>query len=72
MKKSFFKVSGLAGLMLLGGLTMVSCYEGDDNEIDYVTPVTPTPTPAKYFLSGAVLDSHGNQIAATVKVNGET
>ena len=72
MKKSFFKVSGFAGLMLLGGLTMVSCYEGDDSKIDYVVPDKPTPTPAKYYLSGIVTDNNGNQIKATVKVNDET
>ncbi len=72
MKKSFFKVSGLAGLMLLGGLTMVSCYEGDDSKIDYVVPVTPEPTPAKYYLNGSVTDTYGRQIEATVTVNGES
>lgn len=58
--------------MLLGGLTMVSCYEGDDDKIDYVVPVIPEPTPAKYYLNGTVTDTYGRQIAATVTVNDET
>lgn len=68
MKKSFLKVSGLAGLMLLGGLTMVSCYEGDDDKIDYVVPEKEELPAPKYYLYYTVEDADGNALDADVTV----
>jgi len=58
--KAFWPVAGL----FFGSLTMVGCYESDDS-VDYTEPVvtpTPTPDPAKYYVTVSVMDSKGNTL----------
>lgn len=68
MKKSFFLGAQFAGLMLLGGLTVVGCYEGDSDAVDYMEP-TP-PGKATYELYCTVEDADGNAVeGATVTIS---
>lgn len=68
MKKSFFLGVQFAGLMLLGGLTVVGCYEGDNDAVDYTAP-SELPD-AKYKLYCAVANVEGNALdGATVTVS---
>ena len=69
MKKSFFLGAQFAGLMLLGGLTVVGCYEGDSDAVDYTVPVTPQLPAAEYKLYCTVEDADGNAVeGATVTI----
>ena len=61
MKKTFLKSIRLAGLMLLCGTAMVSCYESGD-DVDYIVPTTPELPAAKYFIYCTVENTDGSAI----------
>ena len=61
MKKTFLKSIRLAGLMLLCGTAMVSCYESGD-DVDYIVPTTPELPAAKYFIYCTVENADGSAI----------